>query len=111
MKEAEDTYGTSSSNYRLTLDAETGNISVVPAWRYLFDDDENFDEKQDEAHQSLNVSVENMQTLRAAYPNYFLDVRTFLDVMTDLCSGPSSSIGSKKYFEKMDLSFLKSYKK
>ena len=93
------------------MDAQTGNLSVVPAWKFLFDDDVYFDEVQDEAHQTLTVSAENMAKLRRAYPIYCMDVRVFLNILKDLFAGYRTQPSGRAIINKLDLSFLQPMKK
>jgi len=108
MNEADAYDGTHNSNYVLKMDANTGNISVHPAWREIFEFDDLDEQPGDEfqeRNQSLEVSVDNMKALRQAYPNYFADTGSFLEILRDLDGGarPRSADKLKDY----DFSFLR----
>ncbi|GIT85447.1 hypothetical protein ROBYS_04630 [Roseobacter sp. OBYS 0001] len=103
MHEAERYGGFHSSRYMLKMDASTGNVDVRPAWREMFAFDD-LEDDFEETKQSLEVSVDNMEALRQAYPNYFADTREFLKVLDDL-EGPRHP-PSKKAIDNLDLSFL-----
>jgi hypothetical protein len=108
MNEADAYDGAYSSSYVLKMDANTGNISVQPTWRdiFEFDDlDEQPGEDFQEKSQSLEVSVDNMKALRQAYPNYFADTGSFLEILNDLDGrARPKSVDS---LTKLDLTFLK----
>jgi len=103
MHEAETDGGFHGSKYMLRMDAATGNVDVRPAWRAIFAFDE-LDDDFEETKQSLEVSVDDMEALRQAYPNYFADTRKFLDVLDDL-EGPKLP-NTKNSIDNLDLSFL-----
>lgn len=109
MNEADTYDGSHNSNYVLKMNANTGKISVQPAWREIFefdDLDEQPSEQFQERSQSLEVSVDNMNALRQAYPNYFADTISFLEMLREL-EGPNQSKRSDT-LESWDLSFLHS---
>lgn len=103
MHEAEVRSGAYGSIYMLKMDALTGDVSVTPDWRALFDY-EDLDDDINETKQSIEVSVDNMSALRQAYPNYFADTRQFLEILRDI-KGPGSS-PVKNTIDRLDLSFL-----
>jgi len=107
MNEAETYDGAYDRSYVLKMDANTGKISMQPAWReeFYFDDlDEQPGEDFQERNQSLEVSVDNMMALRQAYPNYFADTGNFLKILDDLegHERPTKDGG----FSELDLSYL-----
>lgn len=103
MHQADVYKGSTGSRYMLKMDAVTGNIDVRPAWREMFDFDD-LDDDFEETKQSIEVSVDSMTALKQAYPNYFLDTRKFLEILSEI----DSTIQSKKsnYIDRLDLSFL-----
>lgn len=103
MHEADTYGGFYGSRYMLRMDALTGNVNVSPAWREMFAFDD-LEDDFEETKQSLEVSVDNMVSLRQAYPNYFADTRKFLEILDDF-GGPQRP-SKKNAIDKLDLSFL-----
>lgn len=103
MHQADVYKGSTGTRYILKMDAVSGNIDVRPAWREMFDFDD-LDDDFEEIKQSIEVSVDSMAALKQAYPNYFLDTRKFLEILSDI----DSAIQPKKsnYIDSLDLSFL-----
>ncbi|MDE0590445.1 hypothetical protein OU789_10950 [Halocynthiibacter sp. C4] len=96
---------TNSSSYFLVhMNAETGDISVKPQVSFMRGV-EGYQRYIDttESKQSILVSVDSVDALRAAYPNYFLDVARFLKELKIATMGEKRSISMTE----LDLSFLK----
>ncbi|ARE84931.1 RelA/SpoT domain-containing protein [Roseovarius mucosus] len=103
MHEADTNGGSYGSRYMLRMNRETGNIQVSPAWRELFAFDD-LEDSLDETKQSIEVSVDNMASLRQAYPNYFADTRSFIEILDDLEGAKPPK--RKSTLDMLDLSFL-----
>ncbi|WP_370286221.1 RelA/SpoT domain-containing protein [Pseudooceanicola nanhaiensis] len=103
MHEAEAYGGAHGSRYMLRMDANTGDIRVSRTWRedFAFDD---LDDDFEETRQSIEISVDNMASLRQAYPNYFADTRKFLEIHDDVENGKPPK--RKSIIDTLDLSFL-----
>lgn len=109
MKIVEGQAGSYSGYYQLSLDTRTGSLSVMPRWTFAFSEaahDVSFDD--DDEKQDVMVSVTDLSSLRAAFPNYFYDVKLFLNYLTEAVKTDDKIATS---FSGIDLSFLRGWGK
>lgn len=107
MEIVEDQAGSYSGYYQLSLNTQTSSLSVMPRWNFDFSDiahDVSFD--GDDEKQDVVVSVTDLSSLRAAFPNYFYDVKLFLEYLAEAVKGGGQISTS---FSGIDLSFLKGW--
>lgn len=93
--------------YLVQMNAETGEVSVSAQSSFRIGSGQ-YDGMVDsgERHQSILVAVDSMDALRLAYPNYFLDVRMFMDILGD-------AVGDKRQtsIDKLSLDFLQGWRR
>ncbi|WP_292265754.1 hypothetical protein [Marivita sp.] len=106
MNQAESDSSLVGSKFILRMDVMTGDVSVSPAWREMFEYDD-LDDDFEETKQSLEVSVDNMTALRQAYPNYFADTHTFIDILKEIQSTKQKA--KKNTLDSLDYSFLSNF--
>lgn len=106
MNQAESDSSLVGSKFILRMDVMTGDVSVSPAWREMFEYDD-LDDDFEETKQSLEVSVDNMTALRQAYPNYFADTHTFIDILKEIQSPKQKA--KKNTLDSLDYSFLSNF--
>jgi Region found in RelA / SpoT proteins len=82
---------TSASHfYMLQYDPIAGSASVVPFARISQSSEALIQEEQNHGgRDTVLVELEKAEDLKLAYPNYFLDVRKFLDLLNGVLSGIS----------------------
>lgn len=97
-----------SSYFVLTLDPDKGEVSIAPQQSFLAGAKSYGRAIQPSGKaQHVLVSVDSVDQLRAAYPNYFLDVGDFLDLLEGVCG----KMRPVRTFKNLDLSFLDNYGK
>ena len=97
------------SYFVLTLDPDRGEVSVAPQRSFLKGANSYGRTIQPSGRaQHVLVSVDGVEQLRSAYPNYFLDVGEFLSLLEEGCG-----VRRKKSitWETLDLGFLSNYKR
>lgn len=70
--------------YLVQMNAETGEVSISAQSSFKVGSEQYANTVDGgERHQSILVAVDSIDALRLAYPNYFLDVRLFLDILSE----------------------------
>lgn len=99
---AEDKSGAQSVFLLIQMDAEAGHITVMP-YRGAVSYDNQGDTS--EGRQTLLVSVQGVRNLKETYPNFFLDVSEFVELVKDVNGRGAPDL--VKGMSGLDLSFLK----
>lgn len=110
-----------SSSYRhfiIRLDASAGEVEIIAKPTFSEQSDRYLDARNEaESSPAVLVTVDSIEALRRAYPNYFLDVGEFVEHLKDtLKSGMQTSAlavakGRRSYIEGINTSFLNDWKR
>ncbi|APX88677.1 hypothetical protein BV394_02125 [Brevirhabdus pacifica] len=103
-----------SGFYLVQMNAETGEVTVSAQSSFRMGESSyNSMVDSGERQQSILVAVDSMAALRAAYPNYFLDVATFIELLADATNinmGLTAPIPTSA-IDRLSLDFLKAWKR
>ena len=97
----------SATAYMVHLDTISGKVTVQPKKNYIDASEGYYQQSQadnGERVQTVLVSVDSIEALKRAYPNYFLDVGEFTRRLIDACAGRGKSRRNEP-----DTSFLKTW--
>lgn len=107
-----------SGFYLLEMNTENHTLKIVPRYSSIFGQDDGDGFRIDERKQSVFVGADSFESLKIAYPNYFLDVGVFLDHLREIVRSPIQGAagfgpiaGPKSYIDSLDTSFLTSWRK
>lgn len=107
---SETTNTLNGSYFVISLDTQSGTVSVQPK-RSFQDGADGYSDYggQSGRIQQVLVSVDRIDALKVAYPNYFLDVSDFLEQLTAACGSKTAFAAQPRKpssIDRLDLSFL-----
>lgn len=109
LRYAEDFRSLDGQTFVITYDLNRRRLSISPYSTFSRAESQIVEEMTAENDSTVRVSIDRAIDLRAAYPNYFLDVRKFTERLRNIIYQPTPFLNRTARKPKYDLSFLKDY--